>query len=859
MAGAILLMPCVADAAGLGRLTVLSSLGQPLVAEIELASVQKEELATLTARLASPDAYRQANMQYGPALAGLRFSVEKRPTGQPYIKITSARAVNEPYLDLLVELSWASGRLIREYAALIDPPEFAPTPTVPPVAVPGVKPALPVAPPARAVAPAEEKPAAVERGADSYGPVRRGETLHRIAESVKPEGVTLEQTLVGLFRSNKDAFVGNMNRLKTGKILRVPGREELVAVAPGEARREVRVQVADWNEYRRRLAASAAATPAQESRVAAAGRITTEDKAAGKAPPKDVVRLSKGEPPRAAAAPGKAPPRTMAERVRALEEEAVSREKALSEANERMAQLEKTIKEMQRLLELRGQVPGVAPKPAPAAKPEAAKPEPKPAPAAKAEPAKPEPVKPEAVAVAKPEAAKPEAKIAPEKPAPAKPEAPKAEQPKPKPKPKVVAPPPSLLDEVLGEPLYLVGGAAVILLGGLGFWMVRRRRPAAEEEKAPVRAAPKLAKAPAEPAAHVEPVVAAAAAAAPAVAAAAPIEEVDSLAEAEVYIAYGRDAQAEEILKDALAKNPAREDVKLKLLEIYAARKDKNAFDKLARDFHAGTGGAGETWIKVAAMGYALDAANPLYEAGKSAPGAAPAAPAPGADLDFDLGLGAPAGTASTDIAVEPEVAAAETAVAPAPEPVQPAEEKPVEPLLPDFNIELPQPGAETKADIALEPAAAPAGGGIDFSIELPKIEEAAPAGEVAGVGVEPPKQEGGGIDFDLGEAAKPEAAPSGAEAALEPAAGGEAAAPLDFKLDLGGIDLSLEDKPKAEEAQAGAKDGHWYDVQTKFDLAKAYQEMGDKDGAKEILQEVIKEGDEQQQAEAKKLLETLG
>jgi pilus assembly protein FimV len=99
----------------LGQLRILSSIGQPLVAEIDLISVQKEELSTLTARLASPEAFRQANVQYNPALIGVRLSIERRANGQPYVRLISSRPVNEPFVDLLVELSWAQGRLVREY------------------------------------------------------------------------------------------------------------------------------------------------------------------------------------------------------------------------------------------------------------------------------------------------------------------------------------------------------------------------------------------------------------------------------------------------------------------------------------------------------------------------------------------------------------------------------------------------------------------------------------------------------------------------------------------------------------------------------------------------------------------------
>jgi len=126
-AGIFLLYPWVAFGAGLGKLTILSSLGQPLSAEIDLVSVQKDELSSLTARLASPDAFQQANMQYSPALIGVRLTVERRNDGRPYIRIVSTRTINDPFLAILVELDWAQGRLVREYTALIDPPGYSPS------------------------------------------------------------------------------------------------------------------------------------------------------------------------------------------------------------------------------------------------------------------------------------------------------------------------------------------------------------------------------------------------------------------------------------------------------------------------------------------------------------------------------------------------------------------------------------------------------------------------------------------------------------------------------------------------------------------------------------------------------------
>src|SRR5262245_2807569 len=177
---------------------MLSTLGDRLNLEIDLVSVSKEELSTLSARLAALDAYKQANLQFNAALVGARVSIERRASGQPYIKITSSRPVNEPFIDVLVEVTSSSGRLVREYTVLVDPPgtpQAQPTPSTATTAPAGT-PVPPVAAPVRSqrrgsAAPAAGAGAAPMAGAKEYGPVKQGETLSSIARSVAPEGVTL--------------------------------------------------------------------------------------------------------------------------------------------------------------------------------------------------------------------------------------------------------------------------------------------------------------------------------------------------------------------------------------------------------------------------------------------------------------------------------------------------------------------------------------------------------------------------------------------------------------------------------------------------------------------------------------------
>ena len=803
-AATVLLMPWVTHAAGLGKLTITSALGQPLAAQIELVSVHRDESGSLAARLASQDTYRQANLQYLPALASLRFSIGKRASGQPYVQVTSTRPINEPVVDLLVELAWSSGSISRAYTALIDPPGYGPSSSASAEAV-ALPETRPIAPPGR-TAGSQAIPANGERAvAGQYGPIKRGETLAGIASSIKPEGVTLEQMLVGLYRNNPDAFVKNMNRMKTGRILRVPEKEEVAAMAPGDALKEVRVQASDWHAYRRRLADAAGSA---DEKSATSGRITARVEEPGEAAAsRDVVRLSKGEAP---GAPGSGAG-SAGDRLRALEEESVAREKALTEAQERIAQLEKTIREQQRLLTLKGAPLGTQPE-SPAAKP--------------AQPAvqgadAPSPAPAQASAAAESAPVEPPAAAAPAKEAPATPAAPPQAQ------PKVVPPPPppssDLMDVLLEEPLYLGAAGGVILLAVLVYVLGRRRRAAESLDEDMEREAPVFGPSAGAVTPTARPDIAGSASVAVPVVDVATTEEVDALAEAEVYIAYGRDAQAEEILKEALGKAPARQDVQLKLLEVYAARKDRSSFKALAGRLRQQTGGAGEAWVKAAAMGRTLDPEDALYAAAGAAVAATAVADAPAtrgavrADpLDLDLSAAVVRPGVSTDVMATPPVDTprpGSQSGSVEPHPHRPAGPQ-VQPLASDFTLEIPSATSDaTPAPVTTDVNV------IDFNLELPKVESA--------------------------------------EASTAPAARPGADAGLDFKLDFGDIDLHLDDETPATPA-VGGKDAHWHDVQQKFDLAKAYEEMGDKDGAREVLKEVLGEGDQDQQAQATKLLKAL-
>lgn len=608
VASCLAVTPWFAEAAGLGKITVLSGLGQPLRAELEV-SATREEATGMTARLAPQDAFRQAGIDYASALLDLRFSVEKRNNGQSVVKITSSKPVNEPFLDFLVELNWPAGRLVREYTFLLDPPdEFAGKPASRPVAVVDAKVVEMVSggggePESRRgvaskPAPIAPKPASTpkpEASGDTHL-VRQGETLRKIALETKPEGVSLEQMLVGLYKNNSDAFIGNdINRLKSGAILSIPEKSSIEAVPQSEARKIYVAQANDWNAYRQKLAAATVQGPAKADGAtqAVTGKIVpkVEDKSAPAEQAKDQVKISRTEMAAQAMAAARAG------------EDAVAKDRALKDAQARLVQLEKNLGDLQKLVDAKSQKLAELQQQA-SPKKEEAKIATAPAlPVSPVElPKVPELVKSEPVNPVVPvEAVKP--------PEPVKSEVAQTIQPSPPPEPES-----NFIEENL---LPLAGGGGILALLA-GYFMYKRRR---NNGPAETTAAPgpsslgpntvfRMTGGQSVDTGNTPPQTGDFSQTGPGT---IDTDEVDPVAEADVYMAYGRDAQAEEILIEALQKDPQRMAIHAKLLEIYANRKSLKQFETLASELYAQTGGNGPEWAKVAALGAGLDPENPLY------------------------------------------------------------------------------------------------------------------------------------------------------------------------------------------------------------------------------------------------------
>jgi len=860
LAGA-LAFPGHALALGLGKLTVDSALGQPLSARIELTSVTKEDLDSLRARVADPNLYRQNNLTYQQTLSRARITLEGGG-GTPFLRVTSPVSVQEPFLDLLVELDWASGRVVREYTFLLDPPGLPAAAATEPVTparagtpartgpAPAARAPAPSAAPAASAASATSASgggtAAGSAGGEQYT-VKRGDTLQRIASQYKPTEATLEQMLSALFRGNPAAFEGdNMNRLRAGAIMNIPPAAEVQATPAPEAARVVRMQAADWRTYRDRVA-GAAPTAAGGGARESSGRIgaAVEDRTPAAPPGSDQLRVS-----RAATAKSGVPA-----------EDAIAREQQLKDAQARIAALEKTIAEMQRAVELRNQTlaqlqaqaDAARGKAAPAPNDASASSPTAPAPSATAPavtspaPATPPPATPTPTPAATD--TKAAASSPAPAPAPAKAAAPKAE------------PPGFFTDLFSSVPNWAIGAGALVILGGIAAMIAARRRKGTKFEDSIISGtdiktntvfgstgggvvntgdnslASDFSR---EGLGNID------------------TDEVDPIAEAEVYLAYGRDAQAEEILKDALKKDPQRQEIYLKLLEIHSQHNKPQAFETVASELFAVSKGQGDVWHKAVTLGRQLDPSNPMFQDGAVATPRETAAPAsttgPATSSPPRSPLHAMPAFNDGDISVTPAQSPAQKSAADILAGAQDAVARSAAPVA--AAVSAAQNGARAGAKEAI--AASAAGPEASSMTASPFAQSVNDLSTRVDTPAEPPRFD---LDFQLEELDHPAPAKPAAQPKPEPSMA-TSHSPFGHPagaLELDKLDLSFDPaRPALDDPTPSVLDGQWHDAATKLDLAKAYQEMGDTDGAREILQEVLHEGDDQQKSEAQGLLAKL-
>ncbi|MBV9889266.1 MAG: hypothetical protein JO090_00070 [Rhizobacter sp.] len=905
IAAALCVASPLASALGLGRLNVQSALGEVLHAEIEVTSLTPEEQASLRIRVAPPEAYRAANVDYNPVLPGTRATFEKRPDGRLFVRLVSDRGVQEPFVDVILEISWATGRLVREYTLLFDPPasiragaQPAPGATTAPVMSAASPAPTPLPPQTNAMTKAEQReaaraeakarrdaqraaaaearasredaaPAAAPRNAATTSAstdtaaggasqdevkVRSGDTLSKIAGRVPKSGVSLDQMLVALFRANPGAFSGNnMNRLRAGVVLSVPSAETAQAIEPADARKTIVAQSADFGAYRQRLAeATLGTTPdAEPNKRRSGGKVqaAVEDKKLAANTSPDTLKLSKGGA-MAPSAAGSAEDRLAGERQRQAEAA-------------RVAELNRNLGELKRVAGGASQVAATPPKPtAPATTPA-----PAPTVAARAgsspvavqTPVATPSVPPlTAPPVATPAATTTAATTAPATTtttttastttpsslapavvgtAPAAPASaalasttlaaastplgmasaagaapvvvagasgagatqaaakPPTAKPRPVAKP---APEPSFMDSITGgNPIYLGVAALVVLLGGYGAYRYsqRSKKDSGETSFLESRLQPdSFFGASGGQRIDTRDAGGSSSSMTYSLSQLDAIGDVDPVAEADVYLAYGRDLQAEEILKEAMRSNPERLAIRTKLLEVYAKRRDIKGFELLATQLFALTRGEGDDWAKAQELGAQIDPDNPLYRAGGT-----PGRTAEGTEVAESLG-------AST---------------------------------LPQSVMPVTAPSSQFGSTIGNTAARDSAFDSIDLDLDNPAI----------GVPSRP-------AQLDTTEAIPPRPV---AAAAAEPASfnstlkmplvanepGAQAAAdrreePLPF--DLSGISLDLDPSEAADvhDTSPGGLDESGDPLSRKLELAEEFQRIGDKDGARDLLREVL-------------------
>ena len=918
IAAASALSSGMAQALGLGELSVKSTLNQPLVAEIELTEAQGLNPAQVVPSLATTADFAQAGITRQAFLNDLTFTPVINANGKSVLRITSSRPVREPFVKFLVQVLWPNGRLLREYSLLLDPPKYSPeaaaaaaapvSPAAPaqlPSTAPSAEqPATP--PPAPAQEPAAQAPPAA--GSESK-PVlyttTNNDTLWEIAEKVR-NGGTVQQTMLAIQALNPDAFIGgNINRLKKGQVLRLPTAQQSRTMPQPQAVSEVAAQNQAWRQGRNLPTGARQLDATRRNRAGAApAQVEAQD---------NLSLVSAGSN---SAAKGAAGDKNLANKLAVAEENLDTARRDNAELKSRMNDLQSQLDKMQRLIQLKSDqlakmqasgavVPNAAAANTPAANP--------------ANPALPAalvatPGSPEA-------AAKPPGEIAPEDALPAgaaQVTTPGSEQP-------LVVDPVAAQEvdeqdpfkQLLNNPVVLgiIGGAVVLLLLLLMLFLARRRNAKAEAEKHR-----RMARALAEESDFVSdmdmelpqasfdgldvpPPGVRMAPAAVAAGVAAKERPADPLVQAEIHIAYGRMNQAVELLEESVKADPSRDDIRLKLMEIYAEQGNTKAFAAHERKMVArGKNQAEVEQLKdnnptiaaaavtaaaatatAAALAAEMDAkyvesllldepeAEPEPEPVSLAPEPEPAsveAETDELDNDFDLSLD-DLEQASPEPVIERDASpAAEDFALDAPT-LTPVEEPSFESLLrqqneaaavsapddlDDFDLDLAEdePGLTTEDDFLL-------------SLENEPLDLGETPAAVPETSLEPEHDLDLPDDFDLSLADEIE---------TDQATQAFASEIDDVNAELERLSQNLETPPMAEPFQtpsftaddmAGMDDEPEFDflsgtdeAATKLDLARAYIEMGDSDGARDILDEVVTEGNDGQKTEAREMLGRL-
>ena len=249
----LFLSPVVVYALGLGDVVVNSALNQPLDGKIELLSPSPDDLDSLKIGLADSNAFAKAGIDRPFSLSKLKFNLRRSvDDGDDYISISTQAAIQEPFLNFLIEATWANGRILREYTILLDPPSYdfrtrmENTVNTEEVAVSTIQDSTTEYTSEQSKTPSQ----ITNYVGGNYGPTVRADTLSEIAYKTRPDkSISLDQMMMAIYRANPEAFINqNINGLKGGYVLDIPDEAAIYELTAAEARRKVRSQHAAWGD-----------------------------------------------------------------------------------------------------------------------------------------------------------------------------------------------------------------------------------------------------------------------------------------------------------------------------------------------------------------------------------------------------------------------------------------------------------------------------------------------------------------------------------------------------------------------------------------------------------------------------------
>ncbi|PPD33059.1 MAG: fimbrial protein FimV [Methylomonas sp.] len=890
-----LLLPMSAQPLGIGDIQLHSALNQKLNAEIHLHLAAGENPSDISVRLAPPEKFDQAGIPWNYVLSKIKFQPVVQPNGSVIVKVTSREPLTEPFLDFLLEVTWPQGSQFREFTVLVDPPAEYHTPVTPSsqLAAASDYRLEQLAENDRPIRKAKSGSQRIKRAQSAapnispqtpssgeYGPTQTSDTLWRIAEQLGSErNVSTKQMLTALHQANPDAFNrGNMDSLKTGVILKIPETDAIVQASGKASAKPVRKPAAA-NEQTANLNNKALELVAPtDSKITDKTDLNSQTKPGPET----------GDGHSSAGAGGHTDGKDLAlqSRIEKLEQQLNMMQQLLALKDQQLATLQSSGKEPTK--------PDSEPTP----------PETVDEPAAT--PATPQaPASPTVTPAEQPTPVTPVAPPAETKPTPAA-----VEPPKPV-KPATPPPPPVVEEDFFSSSTYYwtVGGLSAGMLGLLGWLLWRKRKIESLTNTESMFASASQIKMPDADSSLAVPVMDINSTGAYDVGTVGESSfisdftpsdfeafdtdqnDIDPMSEADVYLAYGRYQQAEDLIRHAIKDQPNKDEYKLKLLEIFYANENKERFAAYTQELaHAGKNNDVSFWHKVSEMAKEIIPESALFGGTEKAmtPKAAPvttetSAPDPFTSVDQDLNfssaslnddlidLNAPT---LPDMALMDEINSelAELQLnlpeasddngldfdlssfsKPDPKAAANVESAPTDIESIDFDLsglDI-KPEADTK-QLASEDTLE----SFDFNFELnsPKLEPETDSQTLDIASLESFEFPEFGDSADIEEKSIPQPVAPAPENALSLDTSDE----FDFNFDFE-APSSSKSKSSDDDIDFGVSDLTDMDeFETKIDLAKAYIDMGDADAAKSIAQEVLEKGTPEQKQAAQALLDEL-